>query len=229
MFTFAFAEENVVTTFLCKVDDSIETDQYSIVVVRLLNMDTNDTLDFKLYQYNSFSERYEVPVGVYSILWARIDNRNDIVFEVKSAKTFNIGLQKSVYFELYDSNALPTTTTTTTPSEVNSASSNSSESSSSSSTEPHTLYTLYNPDTTTNADNKGDISDNSDVTACVSESTDINENTQTTTKYIQEETTKKHASEEASQNAAKIMISVFIFICIIIFAFIVIYFIKKRR
>lgn len=142
----AFADEETVTkretvsvNFLCEIDEDIETDEYSPVVVKILNEQTFETFEFKLYQYNNFSERYEIPPGIYSILYARIDNRNDIVFEVESADSFDIGLQKVIYFKLHDSLAMPYTTTT----KYNAHSTTEKK------TAEKTLYTLYDPSFTT--------------------------------------------------------------------------------
>lgn len=227
-------EKTIMVTLVCKVDDTIETDDYSPVVVKLVNEDTRKTYEYPLYKYNQFSEKYLMPVGVYSILYARIDNRNDLILEVESEESFEIGIYKTIYFELHDTKMLPTTKT-------------DDENSTGTTTHSSTLHTLYPVDNTTsgketNTDISGMLSTvpgSSDITTEQGEGlTTVPSNTNTSDEYTSihyresstESTTKQLTIPEEKNNKVFIMfvaLAVSVILMILIIA--VLYLIKRKR
>lgn len=229
-----FAANNTTTvTIVCKVEETIPTDQYSVVVVKLLNEDTYDTHEFKLYEYNNFIERFILENGPYSILFARIDNRNDILFDVVSADTFEIGKNKTIYFELKDSHEirLPTTTKILKTTEESTTQLIT--------TKPQpTLYTLFNPTPSTNLITESETENKTDLT------TDNFITEEYTTNYIKETnshftselfkptkepTTKDPATEETLHRGRVFIISSALAILLIAAAFIILIILKRRK
>ena len=235
----AYAKDTITVNFICSVEEDIYVDEYSVVVVCLLNEDEGKSSQYKLYQYNNFSERYELKPGVYSILWARIDNRNDIIFEVKSEDHFDIGLRKAIYFELCDTHELGSTKPTTEPTATQPSTADSSKTSTTK--EDPTLHTLFDLSTTDNTDVSETevISGTSiDVTSEYSETDIITSSDITTTKQTDPSaqqttkintTTRNYAREESSRNTAIGLIVIFLILILLAVVIIVIYFKKKRE
>jgi hypothetical protein len=224
----AVGQTNV--TFVCKVDENIETDDYSPVVVTLMNEDTFEKSSYTLYKYNSFSERYLMDNGTYTIIDARIDNRNDIIFEWDADYSFAIGQIKTIYLELYDSNLIvtdapktttkPTTTTTTT---------DSSKTITELTTEPKTLYTLYNPSTKP-TETEQDISTNetSDTKITTEVVDDITSST-TTTKVSTTKDISEVIEEDNEKSAFKIIVIIAALLVLLVISFVIAIKIRKER
>lgn len=220
--------------FVCKVADGIKTDDYAPVVVQMLNEDTGKTYNYKLYKYNSFTERYMMDEGHYSIIQAYITGRSDIIFSVKSDAVFKIGYTKTVYFELGTNTVLSgkevntTKTVTTTKKVVPSATE---------STELHTLFPVL---TTKESSSGEDTTDNRESTTVnTSDTTGVTEpyvtEPQGSDPYVTDktETTTKSSSVEdvieMRDKLSKIFVIIFVLIILAILAFGVIYTKKNKE
>lgn len=230
-------EEDVKQTevlFVCKVAKEIKTDEYAPVVVQMLNEDTGKTYNYKLYQYNNFTERYLMNDGHYSIIQAYIPGRSDIIFKVKADDTFKIGYTKTVYFELGADMVLgekETKTTkpvTTTRKVVPSTTEN---------TELHTLF----PVLTTNENTTGedDTEGNESTTANTDDTTGVTEPYVTEPQGSDPSVTNKTETTTCSSSVediiemrdkiSKFFIILFILIILAITAFGVIYTKKNKE
>ena len=217
----------VLVTVVCKIEDESLVDDYSIVVVTLLNITTQTTEKYKLYEYNNFSEKFLMDKGDYSILYAKIDNRNDIVFEVESEPRFEIGNKNTIYFELFDSEAIehPTTVQSQTQS-----------------TTKQQIYTLFNLSSTTGKDTssvKEPVTESNPVTSSDSANTGTSNTniSKTTDKNTYSETETTVISDSVSttvdagmrEMAKRGLIGVSVFISLIILAVIAVIIIKVRN
>ena len=214
----------VLVTIVCKLEDESLVDDYSVVVVTLLNITNKTTEEYKLYEYNSFSEKFLMDKGDYSILYAKIDNRNDIVFEVRSEPRFEIGNNNTIYFELVNSNAIehPTTIQSQTQS-----------------TTKQQIYTLFDLNTTTGKDTKEPVTDSNPATSSDSANTRTSNTdaSRTTGKNTYSETETTVISDSVSttvdagmhEMAKRGLIGISVFVSLIILAVIAVIIIKVKN
>lgn len=217
--------------FLCKLDESVETDDYSVIVVKLLNEDTLKASTYKLYNYNKFSERYLMDNGVYSIVYAYIQGRNDIIFDVVSEETFDIGFVNSIYFELVDSSIIAhTEKSETTTTEWQGPTSVTKK------PEPSTLFPIYTTEDNETSEDLSDTIINNGTTDTGNETTTKNNNENTTTdatestthNYTEISTTQETQLTEMSHKLAIVFIAGAIIFLILVVLFIIHYTKKKE-
>lgn len=226
--SFAAAGQTNVT-FVCKVDENIETDDYSPVVVTLMNEDTFEKSSYMLYKYNSFSERYLMDNGTYTIIDARIDNRNDIIFEWNADYSFAIGNIKTIYLELYDSNLIVTDAPTTTTKPTTTTTTTDPGKAPELTTEPKTLYTLYNPSTKPTETEQDTSAAGTSDTEITTEIVDDITSSVTTTKASTTKDISEVIEEDNEKSAFKIIIIIAALLVLLVISFVIAIKIRKER
>ncbi len=216
-------------TFVCKVDENIETDDYSPVVVTLMNEDTFEKSSYTLYKYNSFSERYLMDNGTYTIIDARIDNRNDIIFEWNADYSFAIGNIKTIYLELYDSNLIVTDVPTTTTKPTTTTTTTDPGKATELTTEPKTLYTLYNPSTKPTETEQDTSATGTSDTEITTEIVDDITSSATTTKASTTKDISEVIEEDNEKSAFKIIIIIAALLVLLVISFVIAIKIRKER